>query len=70
VVLPVHIGELRLEEDVLTLETAGRQGARERLSDTSFEVVAALIRRVDPAETGIDRVRREPSVSSSFHAVP
>src|SRR5213593_2913478 len=59
-VLPVHVGELRLEEDVLPLETPGREGVGECLSDSSFDVVAALIGRVDPAKTGIDRHAHQP----------
>src|SRR6266850_3830774 len=60
-ILPVHVGELGLEEDVLPPQTAGRKCAGERLSDAGFEVVPALIRRVDPAKTRIDGHTRERS---------
>ena len=54
VVLPVDVGELRLEEDVRAAETAGGEGGSQGLADGGFVVVAALIGGVDAAEAGVE----------------
>jgi len=59
VVLPVDVGELRLEEDALAAETAGGEGGSQGLANGGFVVVAALIGSVDAAEAGVERYLHE-----------
>ena len=54
VVLAVDVGELRLEEDVLAMETGGSEGGGQGLADAGFVVVATLVGGVDGAKAGVE----------------
>src|SRR5213593_988748 len=54
VILAVDVGELRLEEDVLALETGGSEGGGQGLADAGFVVVAPLVGGVAGAKAGVE----------------
>ena len=53
--MTVLVSELRLEEEIRTRHDARAVRSRERVTDADFEVVPALVGRIDAPETRPER---------------
>jgi hypothetical protein len=54
-VLSALVGEFGLQEEIFAGHDSGAIGCGQSLTDSGFEIVAALVGGVDGAETGADR---------------
>src|SRR5437764_2775388 len=70
VILAALIGKLCLKKKIFSGNCIRGDRSPDSSADVFFNIVLTLVRRVESAETGCDRLQYEWFVRSSFQAVP